>query len=240
MFNGVHLDLQETYEWGWEQLRWVQREMEQAAEKILPGGGIAAATELLEADPERSIEGVDAFRYWMQELLDRTTSEMDGAHFDIPEPVRPIEAMIAPAGGALIMYYTLPSGDFTRPGRTWYATGDKTRFPLWGEVAVTYHEGVPGHHLQRGETLYLSEKFSRFQRILGQTSGYGEGWALYAERLMAELGYLENLDYYLGMLRGHVERAGCPDRQGDYRHRDAPGATRPERPGVPSEGEVDP
>jgi len=140
----------------------------------------------------------------MQELLDRTTSEMDVAHFDIPEPARPIEAMIAPPGGALIMYYTPPYEDFTCPGRTWYATGDKTRFPLWGEVAVTYHEGVPGHHLHLGVTLYLSEKLSRFQRILGQTSGYGEGWALYAERLMAELGYLENPDYYLGMLRGQV------------------------------------
>src|SRR5690606_16631969 len=46
---------------------------------------------------------------------------------------------------------------------------------------------------------------TRFQRLFG-TSGYVEGWALYAERLMAELGYLENPDYYLGMLRAQALR----------------------------------
>jgi uncharacterized protein (DUF885 family) len=105
------------------------------------------------------------------------------------------------------MYYTGPSEDFSRPGRTWYPTGGNTRFPLWGEVSIAYHEGVPGHHLQIGHVTYLSEKLSRWQRLLGTTSGYAEGWALYAERLMAELGYLENPDYYLGMLRAQALRA---------------------------------
>ena len=206
-FNGAELDFVETYNWGWEQLRWVESEMAKTAENILPGAGVDAVKEFLETDPNRAIEGVDAFQGWMQDLQDKTIAELNGAHFDIPDPVKRIEAMIAPPGGALAMYYTAPSEDFSRPGRTWYPTGGKTRFPLWGEVSIAYHEGVPGHHFERGIARYLTGELSRFQTAMGGASGYIEGWALYAERLMAELGYLENPDYYLGMLRAQALRS---------------------------------
>ena len=204
VYNGLELDLRDTYAWGWEQLAWVDSEMEQTAEKIAPGKSVEEVIRILDTDPDRSIEGVDEFRQWMQDLQDRTIAELNGVHFDIADPVKKIEAMIAPPGGALAMYYTHPSEDFSRPGRTWYPTGDKTRFPLWGEVSIAYHEGVPGHHFQLGTTVYLSDRLSRFQRLLGGTSGHAEGWALYAERLMGELGYLDNPDYYLGMLAGQA------------------------------------
>ncbi len=212
-FNGTDMDFVETYNWGWEQLRWVESEMAKTAERVLSeagpgaGAGVEAAKQFLETDPDRAIEGVDAFQNWMQELQDSTIAELNGTHFDIPEPVQRIEAMIAPPGGALAMYYTSPSEDFSRPGRTWYPTGGKTRFPLWGEASIAYHEGVPGHHFERGIAKYLTSELSRFQTAMGGTSGYIEGWALYAERLMAELGYLENPDYYLGMLRAQALRS---------------------------------
>ena len=204
--NGADLDLRETYDWGWQELRRIERELDQTAEQILPGGGVEAAKDLLERDPDRAIEGVDEFQRWMQELQDSTIAELNGAHFEIAEPVQRIEALIAPPGGALAMYYTGPSEDFSRPGRTWYPTGGKTRFPLWGEVSIAYHEGVPGHHLQIGMTTHLTDRLSRWQRLVGSTSGYVEGWALYAEQLMGELGYLDNPDYQLGMLRAQALR----------------------------------
>ena len=206
-YLGAELDLEETYEWGWEELRRLDAEMAETAQRIAPGDALAAVKELLGSDPERSIEGVDEFRRWMQELQETTIAELNGTHFDIAEPVQRIEAMIAPPGGALAMYYTGPSEDFSRPGRTWYPTGGKTRFPLWTEVSVAYHEGVPGHHLQIATTRHMGDELSRFQRLMGGTSGYVEGWALYAERLMAELGYLEHPDYYLGMLISQAFRA---------------------------------
>ena len=161
----------------------------------------------LESDPNRAIEGVDTFRHWLQDLMDRTIAELDGTHFDIPEPVKRVEAMIAPPGGAAAMYYTGPSEDFSRPGRTWYPTLGKTRFPLWGEVSICYHEGVPGHHLQIAQVRYLADRLSRYQRTLAGSSGHAEGWALYAERLMGELGYLDDPAYELGMLRAQAMRA---------------------------------
>ena len=206
-YNGVELDLEETYAWGWEQLAWVRSEMQKAADAIWPGATIDEAIDLLESDPSRSIEGEEEFRQWMQDLQDRTIAELEGTHFDLSEPVKRIEALIAPPGGALAMYYTGPSEDFSRPGRTWYPTGGKTRFPLWREVSIAYHEGVPGHHFQIATTKSLSDELSRYQRLIAGTSGYAEGWALYAERLMGELGYLDNPDYYMGMLDAQALRS---------------------------------
>jgi uncharacterized protein (DUF885 family) len=207
VFNGMELDLTEAYAWGWDELHRIERAMGEVAERILPGESLDAVIEHLETDPARAIEGVDEFRRWLQDLLDTTIAELDGVHFDIPDPVKRVEAMIAPPGGAAAMYYSGPSEDFSRPGRTWYPTLGKTRFPLWGEVSICYHEGVPGHHLQIAQVRYLAGELSRFQRTLAGWSGHAEGWALYAERLMGELGYLDDPAYELGMLRAQALRA---------------------------------
>jgi len=207
VFNGTELDLLETYAWGWDELHRIEHAMRSVGERILPGESLGEVIELLETDPARSITGEDNLRAWLQHLMDTTIAELNGVHFDIPEPVQRVEAMIAEPGGAAAMYYTGPSEDFSRPGRTWYPTLGKTRFPLWGEVSICYHEGVPGHHLQVGEVRYLADQLNRYQRTLGWVSGHGEGWALYAERLMGELGYLDVDDYELGMLRAQAMRA---------------------------------
>jgi len=206
-FNGTVLDLDETYTWGWEELYRIEHAMLGVAERILPGQPLPAVIEHLEHDPARMVEGEDALRAWLQDLIDRTFDELDGTHFDIPDSIRRCEAMISPPGGAAAMYYTGPSEDFSRPGRTWYPTLGRTQFPLWGEVSTCYHEAVPGHHLQVATTRYLRDRLDRFQRTIGWNSGYGEGWALYAERLMGELGYLEDPAYELGMLRAQAMRA---------------------------------
>ncbi len=206
-WNGLDLDLHETYAWGWDELRRIEAEMAAVADRIRPGASVAEVIDHLEHDPARVVEGVDAFRAWLQDLLDATVDALDGVHFDIPAPVRRVEAMIAPPGGAAAMYYTGPSEDFSRPGRTWYPTLGRTAFPLWGEVSICYHEGVPGHHLQIAQVRYLADSLTRYQRVLAGSSGHAEGWALYAERLMGELGYLEDPAYELGMLRAQAMRA---------------------------------
>lgn len=206
-FCGAALDLAGTYEWGWEELHRIEHAMGAVAERILPGEPLTAVIDHLENDPTRTIEGVEPFRQWLQDLIDSTISDLDRVHFDIAEPVRRVEACIAPPGGAAAMYYTGPSEDFSRPGRTWYPTLGKTSFPLWREVSICYHEGVPGHHLQIAQVRFLADTLSRYQRLLGWVSGHGEGWALYAERLMGELGYLDDPAFELGMLTAQAMRA---------------------------------
>ena len=204
---GMNRDPEEIYAWGWDELHRLDDEMALTAERIAPGAGLEGAMAVLRDDPARSIEGIDNLLAYLQELTDRTIIELDGTHFDIPAPLHRIECREAPPGTAAAMYYTPPSADFSRPGRTWYPAKAQTRFPLWTEVTTAYHEGVPGHHLQVGLCMTFQERLTSFQRQLGFYSGHGEGWALYAERLMQELGYLENPDYLLGMLASQAFRA---------------------------------
>jgi uncharacterized protein (DUF885 family) len=206
-FLGATVDLEETYAWGFEELKRIEDEMARVADKITPGDSVDAAVAALEADPARRIEGKENFREWMQDLATRTLDDMADTHFDIPEPIRRIECCIAPTSDGGI-YYTGPSEDFSRPGRMWWAVPEGIdSFATWREVTTVFHEGVPGHHLQVAQTAYRKEVLNRWQRLMCWVSGHGEGWALYAERLMDELGYLDDPGDKLGMLDGQSFRA---------------------------------
>lgn len=207
LMTGAELDLDETYHWGWEELERVTAEMERTAAEVRPGASIEEAIAELEADPARVVVGEEALLRFLQDLMDRAVASLDGRHFDIPAPVRRVEARLAPEGGAAAMYYTGPSADFSRPGRTWYPTLGRTRFPTWVEVSTAYHEGVPGHHLQLATTVFLQDELNPLLGVVGSVSGHTEGWALYAERLMEELGFLADPGERLGMLAGERFRA---------------------------------
>ena len=207
-FLGAQVDLDETYAWGFEELARLEAEMRAVAARIVhPGASVEEAVAALDADPDRKIQSKEAFRDWMQALADKAISELHGTHFDIPDQVRRIECCLAPTSDGAI-YYTGPSEDFSRPGRMWWAIPQGiSEFSTWREVTTVYHEGVPGHHLQVGQTAVRADLLNRWQRLLCWCSGHGEGWALYAERLMDELGYLDDPGDKLGMLDGQAFRA---------------------------------
>jgi uncharacterized protein (DUF885 family) len=206
-FLGAAVDLEETYEWGKAELSRITAEMQQVADSIKPGATVKEAIRHLEADPAYQLHGTDELKAWMQGKADEAIANLAGSHFDIPEPVRTIECLIAPThtGG---IYYTGPSEDFSRPGRMWWSIPKgETEFGTWSELTTVYHEGVPGHHLQVAQTVYRSELLNRWRRLFAWTSGHGEGWALYAERLMAELGYMDDPGNRMGLLDGQSLRA---------------------------------
>lgn len=205
-WTGSDLDLDEAYAWGWDEFRRIEAEMRVEAEKVLPGATPMEALAHLDEAGE-AIEGVDAVREWLQEVMDEAMAALDGTHFDLAEPVKRVESRIAPAGSAAAPYYTSPSLDFTRPGRTWLPTLGRERFPVWDLVSTWYHEGVPGHHLQLAQWVYVADRLSRYQATLGQVSANAEGWALYAERLMDELGFLTDAGRRLGYLNAQMLRA---------------------------------
>ena len=206
-FLGATIDLEETYRWGQEELARITRMMEETAEQIRPGATVKEAVAILDEDPSYTLEGTEALRDWMQLRADEAVAHLADSQFDIPGPVRRIECMIAPSqtGG---IYYTPPSEDFTRPGRMWWSVPKGvTRFSTWRELTTVYHEGVPGHHLQVGQTVYRSELLNRWRRMASWTSGHGEGWALYAEWLMADLGYMDDPGNRMGLLDAQSLRA---------------------------------
>jgi len=198
-YLGAAVDLREAYAWSWEELARQRAEMARVSSLVRPGATVQEAVAILDEDPARRVQGRENFRAWMQEQAERTIAELDGTHFDIPRPAQRIEAEIAPTNDGGI-WYTGPSDDWSRPGRMWWSVPDGVEtFATWKEVTVVYHEGVPGHHLQVSHALANTESLNRWQRM-SWVSGHGEGWALYAERLMGELGYLDDPGAYLGML----------------------------------------
>ncbi len=206
-FLGAEIDLDETYAWGWDELKRIEDEMLAVSDQIESGATVDEAVDILDADPRRTISGKESFRAWMQQLATQTIDELADTHFDIPEPIRRIECRLAPTNDGGI-YYTGPSEDWSRPGQMWWAVPDGiSTFSTWREVTTVYHEGVPGHHLQVAQTAYRHEILNRWQRTMCWVSGHGEGWALYAERLMEELGYLDDPGNKLGMLDGQALRA---------------------------------
>lgn len=196
---GDSFDLEDTYAWGWQEFHRVDAEVREVCAEIAPGKSLREVIELLNEDHERWIHGEAALVEWLQGLLDRAMDRLNGEYFDIPEPVRRISVRIPPPGGPEVPTYTMPSDDLRRPGIFWHPTSGRTRFPIWSEISTAYHEGVPGHHLQFGQIKYLGNELSRYQRCT-TVHGNSEGWALYAERLMDEFGFLERPEYRLDML----------------------------------------
>jgi uncharacterized protein (DUF885 family) len=206
-FLGATIDLDETYEWGIEELSRMVAEQESIAHEIKPGASVEEAVAFLEQDPSRRLKGTEALQRWMQQTSDKAIEELGRTHFDIPEPIRTLECMIAPTkeGG---IYYTGPTDDFSRPGRMWWSVPEGVEeFDTWRELTTVYHEGVPGHHLQIAQAVYNRAELNSWRRLLAGGSGHAEGWALYAERLMEQLGYLDDPADRLGMLDGQRMRA---------------------------------
>ena len=205
-WTGSTIDLDEAYSWAWQEFHRLDAELRAEAEKVLPGATPAQAMAWLSTDGD-AVDGEDAVRQRLQEMMDTAIAELDGTHFDLAQPVKQVEAMIAPAGGAAAPYYTRPALDFSRPGRTWLPTMGRTRFPLWDLVSTWYHEGVPGHHLQLAQWTYVAPQLSKYQTSIGSVGANVEGWALYAERLMDELGYLRTPGERIGYLDAQQMRA---------------------------------
>jgi uncharacterized protein (DUF885 family) len=206
-FLGATVDLDEAYEWGLRQLNVIVAEQQSIADRLYPGSSVGDALRRLYGEQRYLVHGTDALQEWMQDLSDRAVDSLADTHFDIADELRRLECRIAPThtGG---IYYTGPSEDLSRPGRMWWSVphGVET-FHTWQEKTTVFHEGVPGHHLQIGRAVVLAGQLNRWRRLGCWVSGHGEGWALYAERLMAELGWLDDAGDRMGMLDAQRFRA---------------------------------
>lgn len=207
-FTGADLDLRDTYEWGVSQLEQINERMWIAAKKLYPDATtLREVADRLEKDPRYTVEGEEALLTKLREFIDAAVERLDGKEFDIDPRIRNCEARLAPEGSASAAYYMGPSEDLSRPGTTWYPTMGRKTFGWWHIVSTWYHEAVPGHHLQIATTKINTTRLNRFQRNRVFISGYSEGWALYAERLMDELGAFEDPGYEMGYLSAQGLRA---------------------------------
>jgi uncharacterized protein (DUF885 family) len=202
---GATLDLVDSYEWGWNELYRLEREIEAEENTIKPGADHAKIVALL--DESSSVDSPEEYQRWLQEQHDAAIARLDGVHFDLHPALRTVNAVLPPGSSSGSPYYTPPSEDLKRPGRTWWPVGARQRFGVWKELTLVFHEGVPGHHLQQGAARAAGDRLSRYSRISRGVFGHGEGWALYAERLADELGWFVEPGTRLGMLHESALRA---------------------------------
>ncbi len=207
VFLGTRLDLHSTYRWGWDEVERLWTAMQHACAEIDPAAPARDVLTELNTKPEYAANDLEHFISLMQERQQHALDALADVHFDVPEQIRRIDVQVEPAGGALAAHYVGPSEDFSRPGSVWYPVEDQEHFPLFSEISTAYHEGFPGHHLQVGVQLSLGDQLSRFHRTIVWYPGSGEGWALYAEHLMGELGFLERPEYVVGLLSMQLARA---------------------------------
>ena len=200
---GADIDFADAYAWGWEELRRIETEMAAEAARIEPGAGVDAAAKIL--DQTQSVTGADAYLAWLTGHLDRALGQLDGV-FDLTGPLRTVDVALVASATSGAPYYTPPSEDLTRPGRTWWPLGGRDRFAVWRELSGLFHESVPGHHLQTAAVLMAGDSLSRFA-LTTRVFAHSEGWAHYAERLADELGWYDEPGTRLGMLQWSALRA---------------------------------
>ncbi|WP_166350648.1 DUF885 domain-containing protein [Phytoactinopolyspora limicola] len=205
-FLGADVDLDELYSWGWQEITRLNGRARELAAEICGSADPAAASAVLDADPDRQVATGEPLRAWLQDRLDAVTHAVNGKWFDIPAATRLVEARMTTAASG-VMYYTPPDAGLTRPGRVWWTVPDGTdHVATWRHVSTLHHEGIPGHHLQYAITHGLVD-LHPWQRYLCHVHGYAEGWAHYAEQLAAEIGLLDDPGEHLGQIYAQLWRA---------------------------------
>jgi uncharacterized protein (DUF885 family) len=177
----------------------------------LAEGTVAQRMAALGTDPRFLLPNTDAGR---DEMLVKYRAILDDMAGRMPEhfktiPPGPLAVERVPASaeqGSAGAYYNPAAMDGSRPGTFFANLRDTSEMPTWGMKTLSYHEGIPGHHFQIATARQLKGlPFLRQQPIY---TAYAEGWALYAERLAAEIGLYEDDPFGdLGRLQAEMFRA---------------------------------
>jgi uncharacterized protein (DUF885 family) len=198
-YLGAEVDLTAAYERAIGELADVNAEMRELALSLYPDADHASVPALLDEDPRYCMPNAEALKARIEEMF-QTARVALAADFHIPSEISRCDVVMDDNAMDASPYYQGPSEDLSRAGAMCYPVANRETFPLWREVSTVYHESIPGHHLQIGISLLERENLTSFQRLLSWNCGYGEGWALYAERVMDMLGFLQDPADRLGYL----------------------------------------
>lgn len=162
-------------------------------------------------DPKQIYPNTDQGK---EELLAKLNEQVKVISAKLPQwfgqlPKAPLEIRRTPPAieaGAPGGYYNSPTLDGSRPGIYWINLRNTAEVPAWTLPTLTYHEGLPGHHLQLALNNEAGD-LPLIRKVIG-FSGYSEGWALYAEQLAVEMGMYDNdVLGHIGMLHDAMFRA---------------------------------
>ena len=204
-FVTVGVPAEEIHAVGLEQVAKIREEIRVTLDEHFGGGDVSEFLRRVNEDPAFTFETEEAVLQYSTDALDAVKAAMPKAFGALPKAdvlVKPYPEFAESGSGE----YHSSSEDGTRPGIFYIAVTDPAGRSISNQLATLHHETFPGHHLQGAIALELGDQQHPLARYLWN-SGYGEGWALYSERLADELGlYPTPLDR-IGLYSDQIARA---------------------------------
>ena len=204
-FVTVGVPAEQIHAVGREQVAKIREEIQITLNTHFGGGDVSAFLRRVNEDPAFTFDTEEAVLQYSTEALDAVKAAMPKAFGVLPKAdvlVKPYPEFAESGSGE----YHSSSEDGSRPGIFYIAVADPTGRSISNQLATLHHETFPGHHLQGAIALELGDQQHPLARYLWN-SGYGEGWALYSERLADELGlYPTPLDR-IGLYSDQIARA---------------------------------
>ncbi|MFB3077289.1 MAG: DUF885 family protein, partial [Lysobacterales bacterium] len=205
-FATIQPSAEEIHQLGLSQIASIRAEMQAIIDLHFLGESIESLMKNLNSDPDYTFGSREDVLNYALASLDASKAAMPEVFGRLPKAdmlIKPHPAY-REAGGT--GEYHSSSEDGTRPGIYYIAVADPTHRSIAGQQSVLYHEGYPGHHLQGAIALELGDRVHPIVRYLWN-SGFGEGWALYSERLADELGLYSGPLDRIGLLSDQAARA---------------------------------
>lgn len=205
LFATISPDPDTIHELGLAQMARIQREFREVIDAHFDGEPTARLLRRINRDPEFTFASEEAVIEYNRAALDAAKVAMPRAFGRLPEAdviVKPYPDFAASGVGS----YQLAAKDGSRPGIFWIAVTNPETRTRATQKSTLYHETYPGHHLQGVIAQELGDELHPVASYF-YNSGFGEGWALYAERVAEELGLYTTPVDRLGLLSDQGARA---------------------------------
>ena len=205
-YTTLPLTPQAVHEIGLQEVRRIRSEMEQVMRSTGFQGNFREFVDSLRQDPRFFVETPKELMKEVAFIMKRMDGELPRLFGRLPRTpygLRQIPDYLAP--NSTTAYYFPSSGDGQTAGYYYVNTFDLKSRPLYEIEALSFHEAVPGHHLQLALQMEM-EQVPQFRRFADVTA-FVEGWALYAERLGLEVGFYEDVYSNFGRLTFEIWRA---------------------------------
>jgi uncharacterized protein (DUF885 family) len=205
-FTTLDLDPKQVHELGLKEMARIESEMQTIGRRSFGTSEVRSLLERLRTDPKYTFRSREELIRVAEEATDRAKAAAPKMFNRMPkadmivDPCQPFEEKSGcPAS------YNPASEDGSRPGRYRINAGSPRTTPRASAEATAFHEGIPGHHFQVALAAERPGAHPLTRHLFN--SGFGEGWALYAEQVANELGlYSSDLDQ-LGRLSSDALRA---------------------------------
>jgi len=205
-FTTLDVTPEEIHQIGLTEVERIRAEMDDIISRVEFEGDFAAFTKFLREDPQFYAETEEELLQVVSFALKKMDGKLPSLFGNLPRMpygLKPVPDYIAPRTTSA--YYQRPSGDGTKAGFFNMNTYNLKNRPLFTVEALSFHEAVPGHHLQIALQQEI-ESLPNFRRYSGFTA-FVEGWALYAERLGLEAGFYQDPYSDFGRLTMEIWRA---------------------------------